>query len=105
MTYLLDVSTLLAFLWQTHAFHQRASGWLEGKKLAVCPITELGFLRISAAASSDFRLQISDFKFQICWISDLRFVSDFGPGASHYQLPITGYRIRSFRLNAPKTAR
>ena len=34
MTYLLDVSTLLAFLWQTHAFHQRASGWLEGKKLA-----------------------------------------------------------------------
>ena len=50
MTYLLDVSTLLACLWQSHVFHQRAYDWLTGKKLAVCPITELGFLRISVAA-------------------------------------------------------
>lgn len=50
MKYLLDVSTLVAALWQNHVFHKRASVWLDGKKLAVCPITEIGFLRVSAAA-------------------------------------------------------
>lgn len=50
MKYLLDVSTLVASLWQSHVFHQRAHSWLDGKKLAVCPVTELGFLRVSIAA-------------------------------------------------------
>ena len=47
MTYLLDVSTLLAWLWADHEHHQRVIRWQKGKSLAVCPITELGFLRIS----------------------------------------------------------
>lgn len=47
MTYLLDVSTLLALLWESHEANQRVTRWQEGKLLAVCPITELGFLRIS----------------------------------------------------------
>ncbi len=50
MRYLLDVSTLLACLWENHVFHARAFGWLKGRQIAVCPITELGFLRISVAA-------------------------------------------------------
>ena len=50
MRYLLDVSTLIASLWQNHVFHPRAHVWLPGKELAVCPITELGFLRVSVAA-------------------------------------------------------
>ena len=50
MRYLLDVSTLIASLWQNHVFHARAQTWLEGKNLAICPITELGFLRVSVAA-------------------------------------------------------
>lgn len=50
MRYLLDVSTLIACLWQNHVFHQRAQAWLAGKDLAICPITELGFLRVSVAA-------------------------------------------------------
>ena len=50
MKYLLDVSTLVASLWQNHVFHARAHNWLAGKELAVCPITELGFLRVSVAA-------------------------------------------------------
>lgn len=50
MKYLLDVSTLLARLWENHVFHRRARDWMGGKKLAVCPITELGFLRISTIA-------------------------------------------------------
>ena len=47
MTCLLDVSTLLAWLWADHEHHQRVIRWQKGKAIAVCPITELGFLRIS----------------------------------------------------------
>lgn len=45
-TYLLDVSTLVALLWQSHADHEKADRWTTGKQLALCPITELGFLRV-----------------------------------------------------------
>jgi predicted nucleic acid-binding protein len=47
MTYLLDVSTLLAWLWSDHEHHERVIRWQKGQLIAVCPITELGFLRIS----------------------------------------------------------
>jgi predicted nucleic acid-binding protein len=50
VTYLLDISTLIAVLWETHVLHDRAAKWIGGKKLAVCPITELGFLRVSVYA-------------------------------------------------------
>jgi len=39
--YLLDVSTLVALLWQTHVNNAKAIAWAAGKTLAVCPITEL----------------------------------------------------------------
>jgi predicted nucleic acid-binding protein len=48
MTYLLDVSTLLAWLWSDHEFHRRVMAWQRGKTVATCPLTELGFLRISS---------------------------------------------------------
>jgi predicted nucleic acid-binding protein len=51
MIYLLDVSALLALLWETHEFHERVTRWQENQSLAACPITELGFLRISTQAS------------------------------------------------------
>jgi predicted nucleic acid-binding protein len=47
MTFLLDVSTLLAWLWRDHEHHPRVMSWQAGKSVAICPITELGFLRIS----------------------------------------------------------
>jgi predicted nucleic acid-binding protein len=48
MTYLLDVSTLMALLMQGHEHHKRATAWQNSTAtLAVCPITEIGFLRIS----------------------------------------------------------
>ena len=47
MRYLLDVNVLLAAIWTTHADHSKVDRWVEGKRLATCPITELGFLRIS----------------------------------------------------------
>ena len=58
MTYLLDVSTIVALLWQTHADHPRASAWAEGKRLAVCPLTELGFVRVSTSPA--FNLSMAD---------------------------------------------
>jgi len=47
--YLLDVSVLLALLLETHVHHDRVTAWAEGKQMALCPITELGFIRISVA--------------------------------------------------------
>ena len=47
MKHLLDVNVLLASIWTTHPQHATAMAWLPGKTLVVCPIVELGFLRIS----------------------------------------------------------
>lgn len=49
MKYLLDVSALVALLWKNHVAHATACRWAEGKQLAVCPLTELGFLRVSTS--------------------------------------------------------
>ena len=47
MTHLLDVNVLLSAIWQNHPQHPRTFLWLEGKEIAVCPLAELGFIRIS----------------------------------------------------------
>jgi toxin-antitoxin system PIN domain toxin len=54
MTYLLDVNVLLAAIWNEHPHHQHAFEWIKGKNVAVCPISELGFIRISTNAKSSF---------------------------------------------------
>ena len=54
MTHLLDVNVLLAAIWQEHPHHLRVFAWLAGKKITVCPISELGFIRISTNAKSSF---------------------------------------------------
>ena len=50
--YLLDVNMLLAGIWKTHAQHGIAAGWLQGKVLVTCPLSELGFIRISTNAKA-----------------------------------------------------
>lgn len=47
MKYLLDVNALLAAIIQNHASHTLLDSWVQGKELAVCPLSELGFLRIA----------------------------------------------------------
>ena len=53
MTRLLDINVLLAVAWPQHIHHARVKRWLlaetaRGKlSIATCPITQLGFLRIS----------------------------------------------------------
>jgi predicted nucleic acid-binding protein len=66
MIYLLDVSTLLARLWKTHVFYDRVRRWSDDQSLALCPITELGFVRISTqpafgASVSDARKMLESF--------------------------------------------
>ncbi len=54
MTFLLDVNVLLALAWPQHPLHTKAETWLDhllaknkDVEIATCPITELGFCRIS----------------------------------------------------------
>jgi toxin-antitoxin system PIN domain toxin len=54
MTHLLDVNLLLAAIWDEHPQHARVFEWLKDKKVGVCPITELGFIRISTNTKSSF---------------------------------------------------
>ena len=47
--HLLDVNVLLAAIWTNHPQHTKAFGWLAGKDVLLCPLSELGFLRISTS--------------------------------------------------------
>jgi len=53
VTRLLDINVLLAIAWPQHVHHDRVKGWLRSQtargklSIATCPITQLGFLRIS----------------------------------------------------------
>jgi toxin-antitoxin system PIN domain toxin len=47
VNHLLDVNVLLAAIWENHPQHKRAFDWLDGKQVTLCPLTELGFIRIS----------------------------------------------------------
>ena len=58
MKLLLDVSALVALLWKTHVHHQRAVAWRQGKSIVLCPITELGFIRV--CTSPAYNLSMND---------------------------------------------
>ena len=47
MKYLLDVNVLLAGIWENHPQHDKSFAWLAGKSILLCPLSELGFLRVS----------------------------------------------------------
>lgn len=54
MTYLLDVSALLALAHAAHTMHERMEAWVKtlrrSDRLATCAITEMGFVRIAPQA-------------------------------------------------------
>ena len=56
----MDISALLAAIWQTHASHRKVDAWLAGKSVAVCPLSELGFLRISTHPRGPFKAGMPD---------------------------------------------
>lgn len=49
MKHLMDVSALVALLWENHEHHSAVKSWCAGKSLVLCPITELGFVRVSSS--------------------------------------------------------
>jgi len=53
--YLLDVNMLIAAIWRDHQDQRRVEAWLQGRQMATCPISELGFLRISSGDTFPFR--------------------------------------------------
>ena len=67
MKYLLDINVLLAAIWSNHPQYAVADAWLRGKSVVVCPISELGFLRVStnkkaiAAPMNDARKALEKF--------------------------------------------
>ena len=55
MKHLLDVNVLLAYLIQQHQDNGKVTAWLSANpEIALCPISELGFLRISTTAKLGF---------------------------------------------------
>jgi len=49
--YLLDINVLLALVWPSHVHHRLAQTWFAERRavgFSTCPLTEIGFLRISA---------------------------------------------------------
>ncbi len=67
MKYLLDVNALIAAVWTDHVDHTAVDAWIQGRSLATCPLSELGFLRISThpkalgASMADARNLLQDF--------------------------------------------
>ena len=47
MKHLVDVNVLLAAIWSQHPQHTLTFDWLAGKEIVLCPLAELGFVRIS----------------------------------------------------------
>jgi toxin-antitoxin system PIN domain toxin len=47
MKHLLDVNVLLAAIWENHPRHAKVFAWLSDKSIVLCPLAQLGFLRIS----------------------------------------------------------
>lgn len=67
MNHLLDVNALIALIWPSHVHHTSATAWRAGKRIVLCPITELGFVRVSTSATAfnatmaDARQALADF--------------------------------------------
>jgi len=78
VSHLLDVSLLLACGWEEHAKHAQANSWLNGVSgFATCPLTEMGFVRISMSPA--FRASFEDARSILNSLVELeshRFVAD-----------------------------
>jgi uncharacterized protein len=77
-THLLDVNVLLAAITSTHVLHVRAFAWMEDKRVVLCPIAELGYLRVSThpkvlnLSMTDARKALEQFveEYQVTQIND-----------------------------------
>jgi predicted nucleic acid-binding protein len=56
---LLDVNLVIAANVKTHVHHARANAWLANADAVLCPIIELGFLRITTSPRSGIGLNMA----------------------------------------------
>ncbi len=61
MSHLLDVNVLLAAIWENHPQHAKAFGWLAGKRIIICPLTQLGSLKAINAPMDKARALLKQF--------------------------------------------
>ena len=60
MTRLLDINLLIALLWERHEHHRVARRWFSGVgRFATCPLTQLGFVRISSNPAIGYSLEVA----------------------------------------------
>ena len=59
MKHLLDVNLLIAANVKTHVHHAVVSSWLANADVVLCPIVELGFIRISTSSKSGIGLNMA----------------------------------------------
>lgn len=91
MSWLLDVNMLLAVRWTTHPDHIAARGWLDSiDEFYTCPISELGFLRVSLSPgyAADWQA-VQDSLSALYGRPSYRFLADDVDGSSS---PPTSYR-------------
>ena len=60
MNYLLDTSALISGIWTDHQHHTATRAWLKGKSVAVCPLSALGFLRVSTQQTGPFKASMPE---------------------------------------------
>jgi toxin-antitoxin system PIN domain toxin len=58
LSHLLDVNFLIACGWESHVEHVQASRWLSrARSFATCPISQMGFLRVSLSPAFGARFE------------------------------------------------
>lgn len=90
MSHLLDVNVLLAANWSLQPHNAQALDWLRGKKIALCPIVQLGFLRISSNPRGSFRVTMAHARAQL-----ERFVAERKPSFIPDDLPALDSRPKN----------
>jgi predicted nucleic acid-binding protein len=60
VTYLLDTSALVSGIWTDHESHLATKAWLQNKSVMVCPLSALGFLRISTHQAGPFKASMPE---------------------------------------------
>lgn len=82
MSYLLDVSVLVACGWKSHADHRAARQWLDAQAAYyTCPLAQLGFLRVSISPA--FRATFEDARTvleELTGVNGAQFLPDTLPG-------------------------
>jgi predicted nucleic acid-binding protein len=70
MKFLIDTSVLIAWLWRKHKFNHHAEAWGKDKngQIAVCPISEIMFLRVATSQSFGATMEDAREALRLWWL-------------------------------------